>query len=71
MDSNFTLKMEKYEPRIKSNNLTCPLHLGEYTPATETHHIVAHKGNVHLFWAQDNLMSECKSCHSKRTAQGE
>jgi 5-methylcytosine-specific restriction protein A len=42
---------------------------GRVTVATEVHHIIAKRdGGTNSF---DNLMSLCKSCHSKRTAQGE
>ena len=42
---------------------------GVITVATEVHHIVALRdgGTNDL----DNLMSLCKTCHSKRTARGE
>ena len=39
------------------------------TPANEVHHVKAlKKGGTH---DSNNLMSLCKSCHSKRTAKGE
>lgn len=44
---------------------------GIYTPATEVHHKVKHKGDARLFWNRDNWMGLCKSCHSTRTARGE
>ena len=33
----------------------------------EVHHIIDHKGNRALFFDPNNLMTLCKSCHSKRT----
>lgn len=41
---------------------------GVLTVATEVHHIIAKRdGGDNSF---DNLMSLCKTCHSKRTARG-
>lgn len=40
---------------------------GIYTPATEVHHEIRHKGDRRVFQASP-LTSLCKSCHSKRTA---
>lgn len=35
--------------------------------ATEVDHIVAHRGDVNLFFDEDNLQSLCSECHSKKT----
>jgi len=40
-------------------------------PGTDLDHIVPHKGDATLFWDQKNWQALCKSCHSKKTAQGE
>ena len=37
--------------------------------ATVVDHIVAHKGNLGLFWDSENWQSLCKRCHDKKTAQ--
>ena len=37
--------------------------------ATEVDHIVAHKGNLDLFYNEDNLQSLCHECHSKKTLE--
>lgn len=37
-------------------------------PATETDHIVPHKGNKELFWDVSNWQPLCHECHSRKTA---
>nr|DAO17220.1 MAG TPA: HNH endonuclease [Caudoviricetes sp.] len=37
--------------------------------ATETDHIIPHKGDRHLFWDQSNWQPLCHSCHSVKTAR--
>jgi 5-methylcytosine-specific restriction protein A len=41
-----------------------------YEPATEVHHVVAHRGNVDTFFSSP-MVGLCKSCHSRRTGRGE
>ena len=41
---------------------------GVYEAATETDHIIPHKGDMKLFWDKSNWQGLCKSCHSKKTA---
>ena len=36
--------------------------------ATEIDHIVAHRGNIRLFWSRNNWAARCKPCHSRKTA---
>jgi 5-methylcytosine-specific restriction enzyme A len=33
-------------------------------PATTVHHVVAHRGDPHLFW-NGALQAVCSSCHSR------
>jgi 5-methylcytosine-specific restriction protein A len=40
---------------------------GKITRATIVDHIKPHKGNLDLFWDEDNLQSLCKSCHDSKT----
>lgn len=40
----------------------------QVTPSTEVDHIVAHKGDMGLFWDQANWQALCKPCHSRKTA---
>jgi 5-methylcytosine-specific restriction protein A len=52
----------------------CPLcvecsKLGRHTSASVVDHIVAHKGNINLFWDAENLQSLCKTCHSAKTSK--
>lgn len=44
---------------------------GRYTPGQEVHHILKLVDNPELRDVGSNLMTLCKSCHSKRTARGE
>ena len=41
---------------------------GRHEPATETDHIIPHKGNRKLFWDKSNWQGLCHNCHSKKTA---
>ncbi len=41
---------------------------GIYTPATEVHHLIPHRGNIDLFLGSP-LESLCKSCHSRKTSE--
>ena len=40
---------------------------GRYVQATDVDHIIAHRGNMELFWDEKNLQPLCHSCHSKKT----
>nr|WP_312578232.1 HNH endonuclease signature motif containing protein [Sedimentibacter sp.] len=40
-----------------------------HEPATETDHIIPHKGNMKLFWDKTNWQGLCHSCHSIKTAK--
>jgi 5-methylcytosine-specific restriction enzyme A len=42
---------------------------GKLTPATVVDHIVPHKGNMELFWNEENWQSLCDSHHSRKTAK--
>ena len=37
------------------------------THANEVDHITPHRGDVHLFFNEDNLQSLCEPCHSRKT----
>ncbi len=37
--------------------------------ATEVDHIIPHKGNMVLFWDENNWQGLCKQCHSEKTAK--
>jgi 5-methylcytosine-specific restriction endonuclease McrA len=39
--------------------------------AVDVHHKLKPDGDLVLFYSIKNLMSLCKSCHSKRTQRGE
>jgi 5-methylcytosine-specific restriction protein A len=41
---------------------------GKRTPSTEVDHVVPHRGNMRLFWDQDNWQALCHTCHSRKTA---
>ena len=36
--------------------------------ATDTDHIVPHRGDMTLFWDPNNWQPLCKTCHSRKTA---
>lgn len=38
-------------------------------PATEVHHIRAHRGDQALFWDRQNWQALTKECHSRLTAR--
>lgn len=40
---------------------------GRITAATCTDHIIPHRGDQQLFWAETNHQSLCAICHSKKT----
>lgn len=40
---------------------------GVYSPATDVHHEVRHRGDAAVFWSSP-LLSLCHECHSRRTA---
>jgi 5-methylcytosine-specific restriction protein A len=40
------------------------LDAGRETPATIVHHKTPHKGDLKLFWDEQNLESACATCHS-------
>lgn len=42
---------------------------GRYVKATDVDHIVAHRGDLKLFWDRSNWQALCHSCHSKKTAR--
>jgi 5-methylcytosine-specific restriction enzyme A len=42
---------------------------GILKPANTVDHIVAHKGDMDLFWDRGNWESLCRSCHSRVTAK--
>ena len=44
---------------------------GRLRAAVELDHIIAHKGDMGLFWNRDNIQGLCKRCHSQKTANGE
>ena len=46
------------------------LKYGKVTPATVVDHIVPHRGDLLLFWDQENWQALCKPCHDQKTGQG-
>lgn len=45
------------------------LGIGRVTAASVVDHIKAHKGDMRLFWDQNNWQALCKSCHDTKTAK--
>lgn len=40
---------------------------GRYVKATDVDHIVPHRGDVQLFWDEDNWQALCHHCHSVKS----
>lgn len=57
-------KWKEMSRNFLKNFPTCAVCGGK---ATEVHHKIAHRGNVDLFYNEDNLVSLCHDCHSKET----
>lgn len=41
---------------------------GRLEPATCVDHVVPHKGDMEVFWQEDNWMALCDSHHAEKTA---
>jgi 5-methylcytosine-specific restriction protein A len=42
--------------------------VGRIVPARVVDHIIAHKGDLALFWDQSNHQPLCRSCHGRKSA---
>ncbi|WP_330410731.1 HNH endonuclease signature motif containing protein [Lachnotalea glycerini] len=40
---------------------------GKLVKATVVDHIIPHRGNEELFWAESNWQALCKNCHDRKT----
>jgi 5-methylcytosine-specific restriction protein A len=72
-ERGYGTKWQKFSKSYLAAHPLCvdPFHVhGEVlVPATETDHIIPHKGDMALFWAIDtNVQGLCKPCHSTKTA---
>lgn len=65
-----TQAWRKLTKRMLRENPVCPscLASGRMEAATETDHVVAHKGDRALFFDPSNMWCLCKQCHAKKTA---
>lgn len=65
-----TQAWRRLSKRVLREDPVCPLCLmeGRMTAATETDHIIAHKGDKALFYDRANLVGFCKQCHARKTA---
>lgn len=43
---------------------------GKMTPATVVDHIIPHRGDMNLFWDEENWQPLCKDCHDRKTGRG-
>jgi len=41
---------------------------GRLRAASVVDHVIPHRGDEELFWAEHNWMALCKSCHDRKTA---
>lgn len=57
--------------RFLRHNPLCAecLRHGRVTPATVVDHIIPHRGDMTLFWDQNNWQPLCKQCHDKKTGR--
>ena len=39
-------------------------------PATVVDHIIPHRGDMRLFWDENNWQPLCKACHDRKTGSG-
>jgi len=64
---------EPIQKHFLSKNSLCVdcLKEGRTVSATEVHHVLKAKDNRQDFYDSSQWLALCKSCHSKRTAQGE
>ena len=68
----YTYRWQKEREAYLIRNPLCENCLNKHDvirAATEVDHIIAHKGDMRLFWDVDNWQGLCKSCHSKKTAK--
>lgn len=43
---------------------------GKISPATVVDHIVPHRGDMKMFWNEENWQPLCKPCHDEKTGRG-
>lgn len=43
---------------------------GKIRPATVVDHIIPHRGDMKLFWDEENWQPLCKPCHDEKTGSG-
>ena len=41
--------------------------VGKYVRATDVDHVMPHRGDLDLFWDENNWQALCHSCHSRKT----
>jgi len=71
-ERGYTYRWQKEREAYLIRNPLCENCLNKHDvirAATEVDHIIAHKGDMRLFWDVDNWQGLCKSCHSKKTAK--
>lgn len=67
----YTYQWSKASKHYLTSNPWCVecLKKGIHEPATETDHIIPHKGDKKLFWDKTNWQGLCHGCHSAKTAR--
>ena len=67
----YNYEWQKYRLIFLTRNPLCVSCLSRdvYTAATVVDHIKDHKGNVNLFWNEQNHQSLCKHCHDVKTGR--
>ena len=67
-------RWQKTREHFLNANPSCVFCLKEkqqHIPATVVDHIIPHRGDMSLFWDQENWQPLCKRCHDRKTARGE
>lgn len=61
----YNYKWQKARERYLLDNPLCVYcdRLGRVTAASVVDHVIAHRGDMTLFWDQSNWQSLCKPCH--------
>ena len=65
-----TARWEKIRKIVLGRAPMCPIcvHMDKLEPAVDVDHVVAHKGDTHLFHSLENLWALCKPHHFQKTA---
>jgi 5-methylcytosine-specific restriction protein A len=68
---NYGRRWQRESKRFKADHPFCAecARSRRKTLATQTDHIVPHRGDPQLFWRESNWQPLCGECHSRKTAR--